>query len=284
MIVVTGATGHLGRLVIERLLEKLPPSEIAALARDPERAKDLTARGITIHQANYSQPESLASIFKPGDKVLLISSSEVGQRIPQHKAVIDAAKSAGASLLAYTSLLHADTTPLALSPEHKATEEYLLASGIPYVLLRNGWYFENHTASLGAALAHGVILGAAGNGRFAAAARADYAAAAATVLTNPGHENKIYELGGDAPYTLAELAAEVSRQSGKQVVYQNLSEPEYAKALTGFGLPAPLAEILADADAWAAKGELDDTSHDLSTLISRQTAPLSEAVKSALAS
>ena len=213
---------------------------------------------------------------------MLISSSEVGQRIAQHRAVVDAAKQAGVKLLAYTSILRADTSTLALAEEHKATEAYLRASGVPWVMLRNGWYFENQTAALAPALQHGAILGAAGDGRFAAAARADYAAAAIAVLTQAGHENKIYELGGDQAYTLTELAAEVSRQAGKPVVYRNVPEAEYAAALESFGLPAAVAKVVADADARAAEGELDSTSHDLSRLLGRPTTTLAAAVRAAL--
>ena len=283
MIVVTGATGQLGKLVIEELLKAVPPSQIAAAVRNPEKAQDLAAKGIEVRQADYARPESLNAAFAGAEKVLLISSSEVGQRVAQHKAVADAARAAGVRLLVYTSILNADTSNLLLSQEHKATEAYLRASGVPFTLLRNGWYTENHTGSLAAAVEHGAVLGAAGEGRFATATRADYAAAAAAVLTGKGHENKVYELGGDEPYTLAELAAEVARQTGKPVAYKNLPQAEYAKALTGFGLPEGLAGAIADADAGASRGELDTQSHDLSTLIGRPTTPLPQTVAAALA-
>ena len=283
MIVVTGATGQLGKLVIEELLKTVPASQIAAAVRNPEKAQDLAAKGIEVRQADYSRPESLDAAFAGAEKVLLISSSEVGQRVAQHQAVIDAARAAGVKLLVYTSILNADTSNLLLSQEHKATEAYLRASGVPFTLLRNGWYTENHTGSLAAAVEHGAVLGAAEEGRFATATRADYAAAAAAVLTGKGHENKVYELGGDEPYTLAELAAEVARQTGKPVAYKNLPQAEYAKALAGFGLPEGLAGAIADADAGASRGELDTQSHDLSMLIGRSTTPLPQAVADALA-
>lgn len=283
MIVVTGATGQLGKLVIEELLKTVPASQIAAAVRNPEKAQDLAAKGIEVRQADYSRPESLDAAFAGAEKVLLISSSEVGQRVAQHQAVIDAARAAGVKLLVYTSILNADTSNLLLSQEHKATEAYLRASGVPFTLLRNGWYTENHTGSLAAAVEHGAVLGAAEEGRFATATRADYAAAAATVLTGKGHENKVYELGGDEPYALAELAAEVARQTGRPVAYKNLPQAEYAKALTGFGLPEGLAGAIADADAGASRGELDTQSHDLSMLIGRSTTPLPQAVAAALA-
>ncbi len=283
MIVVTGATGQLGKLVVEELLKTVPASEIVAAVRDPQKAQDMVSRGVQVRQADYSKPESLAAAFAGADRVLLISSSEVGQRVAQHQAVADAARAAGVKLLVYTSILNADSSALLLSKEHKATEAYLRSSGVPFTLLRNGWYTENHTAALAPAVEHGAVLGAAKDGRFATATRADYAAAAAAVLTGKGHENKVYELGGDKPYTLAELAAEVARQTGKPVVYKDLPQAEYAKALTGFGLPDDLAGAIADADAGASRGELDTQSHDLSKLIGRPTTPLRQAVTAALA-
>ena len=284
MIVVTGATGKLGRHVIEGLLKSVPPAEIVAAVRTPEKAADLTAKGVQIRQADYFQPESLRTAFAGADAVLLISSSELRDRVSQHKNVVDAAKSAGVKLIAYTSLLRADTsTNSVLAPDHKATEEYLRASGVPFVILRNGWYLENHTEALGPALAHGAILGAAKDGRFAAAARADYAAAAVAVLTGAGYEKKVYELGGDVPYTLAELAAEVSKQAGKHVVYQDLPEAGYEKTLAGFGLPQVIAHMLADSDRAASEGELDNAGSDLRTLIGRPTTTLAAAVSAALA-
>lgn len=281
MIVITGAAGKLGRQVIEGLLEKAPAAEIIAAVRNPDKAGDLAALGIQVRQADYAQPETLRSALAGAEKVLLISSSEVGRRIPQHQAVIDAAKSAGVKLLVYTSILRADSSSLALASEHKATEENIRASGLPFVFLRNGWYFENHTEQLGPAVQHGAILGGAGEGRFASAARSDYAAAVA-VLASPGHENKVYELAGDSSFTLSALAAAVSQQAGKPVMYHDLPAQEYQKALMGFGLPADFAAILADADLGAARGELDSASGDLRTLIGRPTVTLTEAVKAAL--
>ncbi len=286
MIVVTGATGHLGRHVITGLLEKVPASEIVAAVRTPEKAADLAALGMQVRQADYSQPGTLSSALAGADKVLLISSSDLTSgsdaRAVQHQAVVDAAKAEGVKLLAYTSILRADTSALALSKVHKATEENIQASGLPFVFLRNGWYFENQTDALGPALQHGAILGAAGEGRFASALRADYAAAAVAVLSSPGHENTAYELAGDFPYTLAELAAEVSKQAGKTVAYNDLPPEGYQAALESFGLPAVLAAYLVNAELGAAKGELDDSSGDLHRLIGRPTATLADAVAAAL--
>lgn len=282
MIAITGATGNLGREVVRLLVERVAAPEVVAVVRSAGKAQDLAASGVTVREADYSKPETLSAAFTDVEKVLLISSSEVGHRIPQHKAVVDAAKKAGAKLLVYTSILSADTSPLILAKEHKATEEYIRNSGISFVILRNGWYLENQTGALAPAIAHGAILGAAGDGRFAAAARADYAEAAVTVLTADGHAGKTYELGGDVPYTLPELAAEVSKQTGKTVAYQDLPQKKYAEALVGFGLPEILAQAVADADAGAAKGALDTTSHDLNQLLGRPTTSLSVAVSSAL--
>ncbi len=281
MIVVTGATGHLGRLVVESLLQKVPAREIAAAVRNPDKARDLAARGVQVRRADYSQPETLASALAGAEKVLLISSSEVGQRARQHAAVVRAAKQAGVKLLAYTSILRAERSRLALAAEHKATENEIRASGLPYVFLRNGWYVENYTENLAPALQHGAIVGSADGGRIAAAARSDYAEAAVAVLTR-SVEKPVYELAGDVPFTMAELAAEVSRQAGKPIAYRDLPPEQYRAVLTGAGLPAPFADILVDADVQAAKGELDDSTGDLRRLIGRPTTPLAAAVRAAL--
>ncbi|NMO18393.1 SDR family oxidoreductase [Pyxidicoccus fallax] len=278
MILVTGATGQLGRHVIEQLLQKVPASQVVAAVRNPEKAADLAARGVQVRKADYSQPQTLGAALAGVEKVLLISSNEVGQRLKQHQAVIEAAKKAGVRLLVYTSILRADSSKMALAGEHKATEEAIRASGLPYVLLRNGWYFENYTENLGPALAHGVMVGSAGNGRIAAATRADYAAAAVAVLTGSGHENKVYELAGDKPFTMTELAAEVSRHAGKPIPYNSLPPEQYQGILVGAGVPAPFAGILVDSDVNAASGSLDASSGDLRRLIGRPTTPLADAV------
>ena len=283
MIAITGATGQLGRLVIQNLLNTVPASQIVAAVRSPEKAADLAALGVQVRQADYAQPATLDAAFQGVDKLLLISSSEVGQRAPQHAAVIAAAQKAGVKLLAYTSLLRADSSPLGLAAEHKETEAMLRASGLPHVLLRNGWYTENYTGSVPAALQYGAVMGSAKDGRIASAARADYAAAAAAVLTKEGQAGQVYELAGDTAYTLAELAAEIASQSGKPVVYNDLPQAAYADALVQVGLPEGYAALLADSDVGASKGALFDDSHQLSRLIGRPTTPLAEVVKTALA-
>lgn len=282
MIAVTGATGQLGRLVIASLLKKRPASEIVAAVRNPDKAADLKAAGVAVRQADYGKPETLVAALAGVDKLLLISSSELGQRAPQHRAVIDAAKKAGVKLIAYTSVLHADTSPLGLAAEHRDTEAALAASGIPYVLLRNGWYTENYAASIPAALAHDVMLGSAGDGRIASAARADYAEAAVAVLTTEGQAGKVYELAGDTSYTLADFAAEIARQSGKPIGYKNMPEADFKAVLLGAGLPEPLAALLADSDVGASKGALFDGNRQLSQLIGHPTTPLSIVVAAAL--
>ena len=283
MIAVTGATGKLGRFVVAGLLEKVPAAEIIAAVRTPEKAADLAALGVQVREADYDKPGTLEAALAGAEKVLLISGNDVsGDRVAQHQAVIDAAKNAGVTLLAYTSILHADTSPLKLAGVHQKTEENIKESGLPFVFLRNGWYFENQTGALGPAVQHGAIMGCAGEGRFASAAIADYAAAAVAVLTQPNQENKIYELAGDFPYTLAELAAQVTKQAGKTVAYHALAPDAYQAALVGFGLPAFLAEMLADAELGAAQGKLNDTSGDLHALIGRPTMTLADAVAAAL--
>ena len=279
MIAITGATGQLGQHVIETLLKTVPASQIVAIVRNPAKATALSQQGITVRQADYSDEAAFTTALQGIDKLLLISSSEVGQRAPQHRNVINAAKAAHVKFIAYTSLLHADTSPLGLADEHVATEKMLAESGIAYALLRNGWYTENYLASAPAALEHGVFIGAAGEGKIASATRADYAAAAARVISEDGHAGKIYELAGDAGWTLSQLAAELAKQSGKKVVYQNLSEADFAAALKGVGLPAGLADMLADSDVGASKGGLFDDSHTLSKLIGRPTTSLADSVK-----
>lgn len=279
MIAITGATGLLGQHVIESLLKTVPASQIVAIVRNPAKATALSQQGITVRQADYSDEAALTAALQGINKLLLISSSEVGQRAPQHRNVINAAKAAHVKFIAYTSLLHADTSPLGLADEHVATEKMLAESGIGYALLRNGWYTENYLASAPAALEHGVFIGAAGEGKIASATRADYAAAAARVISEDGHSGKTYELAGDAGWTLSQLAAELAKQSGKKVVYQNLSEADFAAALKGVGLPAGLADMLVDSDTGASKGGLFDDSHTLSKLIGRPTTSLSDSVK-----
>ncbi len=283
MIAITGATGQLGRLVINELLKKVPASEVIAAVRSPEKAADLKALGVTLRTADYSKPETLLSAFSGVEKVLLISSSEIGQREAQHKAVIDAAKAAGVKFIAYTSLLHADTSPLGLGVEHRATEALLKASGVPFALLRNGWYTENYAASIAPALAHHAFIGSVGEGRIASASREDYAAAAAEVISRNDQAGKVYELAGDDNYTLAEFSAEIAKQSGEQVDYINLPPAEFEAALKGAGLPEGLAELLADSDAGAAKGGLFDDSRTLSKLIGRPTTPFADVIKTTLA-
>ncbi|MER5372393.1 SDR family oxidoreductase [Streptomyces sp. NPDC002553] len=280
-IVVTGATGHLGRHVVEQLLEKVPAEQITAVVRSEAKAADFAARGVKLAIADYNTPETFDGLFAAGDRVLLISGNEFDKGRPQqHQVVIDAAKAAGVALLAYTSAPGSLTA--ALADDHRATEKALTASGVPYALLRNGWYHENYTEQLAPVLEHSAVVAAAGEGRVSSAARADYAAAAAAVLTGEGHEGKTYELGGDEAWSFAEYAAELSRQTGKEIVYKDVPTEALVGILTGAGLPGPFAEILAGVDASIAKGELVVSSGDLSRLAGRPTTPLSEAITAAL--
>jgi NAD(P)H dehydrogenase (quinone) len=282
MIVITGATGELGRLVIAALLKKVPATEIVAAVRNVEKAKEFAELGVQVRYADYTVPASWDEALRGADKVLLISSSEIGQRANQHRSVIDAAKRSGVKLLAYTSVLHAGTSPLGLAAEHRATEALLSASGVPFVLLRNGWYTENYTAGVPAALTHGGVYGCAGDGRISSAARADYAEAAAAVLTSDNQAGRVYELAGDSSYTLTKLAAEISRQSGKKIGYVNLPEAEYKSVLIKVGLPEVIAELLANSDTGASKDGLFDDSRQLSKLIGRPTTSLAAAIAAIL--
>ncbi len=277
---ITGATGQLGRLVVEKLKSKVAASQLVALARTPAKAAEL---GIAARAADYNKPEALEAAFKGVDTLLLISGNELGKRAAQHRSVIEAAKRAGVKRIVYTSLLRAETSPIrSLAEEHVATERDLKTSGVAYTILRNGWYTENYTASVPGAVKGGAFLGAAGEAKISSAVRADYAEAAAVVLAEAGHENKTYELAGDASYTLTDLAAEISRQTGKTIPYKNLSEADYAAALEGFGLPKLMAAAFAGFDTGAAKGGLFDDGRVLSKLIGHPTTPLAVSVAAAL--
>jgi NAD(P)H dehydrogenase (quinone) len=284
MIAITAATGQFGRLVIEKLLEKgLPPSSLAAIVRNPAKAGELSARGIQVRQADYTDRETLTAAFGDVQRLLLISSSEVGQRVAQHGNVIEAAKQAGMKELLYTSVLHADTSSLILAEEHLATERLIAESGLPSVILRNGWYSENYTASIPAALSNGALVGSAGDGRIASAARADYAEAAAVLLAKSTFDaGQVLELAGDESYTLSDLAAEISRQVGKTIPYRDLPEADYRAILLSSGLPEPVAALLARCDVDASHGALFDGGRQLSRLIGRPSTPLAVSVKNAL--
>lgn len=277
-IAVTGATGQLGRLVVENLKSKVATESIVALVRNPAKAADL---GVEARAFDYEAP--LATALVGIDKLLLISGNELGQRARQHANVIAAAKAAGIKEIVYTSILKADSSTLSLAPEHIATEEAIKASGISYTILRNGWYTENYTGSVKAAVGAGAFIGSAGEGKIASAARADYAEAAAIVLSSDTFSGQTLELSGDTSYTLTELAAEISAQTGKTIPYNNLPETEYAKILASFGLPEGFAQAIAGWDVSASKGDLFDDTKVLSTLIGRPTTSLATVVAAALA-
>ncbi|MDI9872518.1 SDR family oxidoreductase [Flectobacillus roseus] len=278
---ITAATGQLGKLVVESLKQKVASENIVVLVRTPEKASDL---GVEAKAFDYSNKATQVEALKDIDTLLLISGSEVGQREVQHANVIASAKEAGVKKIVYTSLLHADTSTLSLAVEHVATEKNLKESGLTYTILRNGWYTENYTGSIGGALAGGAFIGSAGDGKIASAARIDFAEAAATVLATEGHDGKVYELAGDTAYTLTDLAAEISAQTGKAIPFANLPEAEYAKILTSFGLPEFFAQAIASWDVSASQGDLFDDSKTLSALIGRPTTSLAETVKETLAS
>ena len=279
-IAITGATGKFGGLVVNTLKSKTQTAKIIALARTPGKAADL---GVQVREADYSKPDTLETALAGVETLLLVSSNEIGQRTAQHRNVIEAAKKAGVQWIVYTSLLHAEKSAIkSLSVEHLATEADLKASGVPFTLLRNGWYTENYTVSVAGAVAGGAFLGSAGDGKISSTARADYAEAAAAVLTGEGHKGKVYELAGDEAYTLSDLAAEISRQTGKTIPYKNLTEAEYAAALVGKGFPAAVAQALANFDAGAAQGALFDDGHQLSKLLGHSTTPLATSVANVL--
>jgi NAD(P)H dehydrogenase (quinone) len=279
MITITGATGRLGRLVIAELLRRgVAPAQIVAAVRRPEKATDLAQQGIKVRHAEYAEPATLAAALAGTHTLLLISGSEVGRRFWHHRNAVDEAVAAGVSLIVYTSIPYADVTSVTSAPDHRATEDYIRASGLPFVFLRNCRYIESYTKAVACALEHGAILGAARSGRVSAAPRADYAAAAAAVLTTQGHENTVYELGGDEAFSLSELAEEVSRQIGRTVVYQDMPPEDFSRALVDYGVPEGTATLLAGADSGTAKGEMFVDSGDLRRLIGRPTTPLADAV------
>lgn len=279
-LVVTGATGHLGRLVVEALLDAGVPAErIVAAGRDTAKIADFAERGVTVRAIDYEDPASLRAAFVGAERVLLVSSSEVGRRTEQHRNVIEAAQHV--ELLAYTSIANADRSGLRLAEEHLETEKLLADARVPVTVLRNGWYLENYTDQLPTYVEHGAVFGSAGDGRVSAATRADYAAAAAAVLTGDGHAGKVCELGGES-FTMSELAAEVSRATGTSVEYRDLPADEYARVLAGAGVPEEFAAILADSDVGIARGDLAVTSDDLRTLIGRAPTSLADAVAAAV--
>lgn len=280
MIAVAGATGRLGRLVIKQLVAQ-GRNDVIAWARSPEKAQDL---GVRVREADYNRPEMLDEALKDIDVLVLISSNEEDQRKVQHDHVIRAAKRQGVQRIIYTSMLHADRSPLSLAESHRYTESALKASGLAYTILRNGWYTENHTSALGAALTNGVIVGSSGDGRFSSATRDNYAEAIIKVLISPDYENKILELAGDESWCMQDLAAEVSRQTGRDIPYHDLPVDEYAALLINAGLPVDTALMVAH---WgpliAEQNALFDDQHGLSTLLGRPTTPLAEAVSIELA-
>lgn len=276
---IAGATGQLGKLVIDQLKGKVGKDNIVAFVRNPEKAKDL---GVEARYFDYDKPEHLVEQLKGIDSLFFISANEIGQRVRQHKNVIDAAKKAGIKWLVYTSLLHADATTINLAEEHLETEKLLKDSGIDYTILRNGWYTENYTGSIEGAIAGGAFIGSAGTGKISSAARADYAEAASVVLSNQSYKGKVLELAGDNAYTLSDLAAEISKQTGKNIPYKNLPEAEYAKILESFNIPKGFAAAIASWDVSVSNGDLFDTTQQLSKLIGRPTTSMAESVKAAL--
>lgn len=276
---ITGATGQLGRLVVEKLKQKTVSDQLVALVRSPEKAADLE---IEAKSFDYGKPETLSKSLEGIDQLMLISGSEIGQRATQHKNIIEAAKKAGVKHIVYTSLLHADTSKLILAAEHVATEKMLKESGIPHTILRNGWYTENYTGSIPGAVEAGAFIGSAGEGKISSATREDFAEAAAIVLSDKGQQGKTYELAGDESYTLKDLAAEISKQTGKEIPYNNLAESDYTVALSEMGIPEGFAQALAHFDAEASNDQLFDDQKTLSQLIGRPTTSLKEAVKTTL--
>jgi NAD(P)H dehydrogenase (quinone) len=284
MIVVTGATGRLGQLVIDGLLQRVPPAQIIAAVRTPAKAASFTARGVTVRAADYNEPEQLSAAFTGADRVLLISSNDPGRSVIQHTAVTEAARQAGAGLLAYTSLWHAGTSTLRTAVPHRLTEPIIRDSGVPYTFLRNNLYTDHYAPQIRQAITSSTFVGSAGSGRVASATRADYAAAAVAVLTGNGHENKVYELGGDVAWSYDELAAVLSKIAGHGVAYKSISPAEHHELLIAAGIPRVAADLFIDTYTGIADGELADTPGDLRALIGHPTTSLADAVAAMLSS
>jgi NAD(P)H dehydrogenase (quinone) len=282
VIVVTGANGQLGRLVVRALLKADASSKVIAAVRSPDKARDLAQARVEVRHADYDQPETLETALRGAEKVLLISGTAVGRRVAQHRAVVEAARNAGVKLFGYTSVLRAPTTPLTVGQEHRETEKVIADSGLPAVLLRHGWYAENYLFRCSGAAASGVLLGCAGTGRVSAAPRADYAAAAAAALTKPEQAGRVYELAGDEAFTLNGLAAELARQLGKPITYRNIPESEFVTTLERAGIPSAYAPMLARSDAVTAEGALLEEGHQLSKLIGRSTTPIGAVIEEAI--
>lgn len=281
-IAITGATGQLGNLVIEQLLQLTAAQNIVALVRNIDKAEHFKAQGIELREFDYDRPETLTPALSGIDKLLLISANEIGRRTPQHQAVIDAAKVAGVPYIAYTSLLRADTSPLGLAQEHRETEKLIQDSGITYTFLRNNWYSENYLAGIAHTIEIGTLFGAAQDGRISSASRIDYAEAAAKVLTSTGHENKTYELAGSESFSLSNLATLIGQAASKDIIYQNLSAEEYTQGLTQAGLPAGLVDVIVDADIQSIQGAMYSDSKDLEQLIGHKTTSIQDSIKAAL--
>lgn len=283
MIALTGASGQLGHLVIEELVnEGIPLNEIMAVARSTDKLANLQEKGLNVRYADYEKPETIKKALNGATRLLLISASEVGKRFKQHKNVIDMAKESTVEFIAYTSILKADSSPLSLAKEHRETEDYLKSASIPYTFLRNGWYSENYTQFIGAALEFGHVSGCAGDAKFSCAERRDYALAAAKVLASKNHAGKTYELAGDTAFKLSDFAKMISEQAGRNISYENISQDEFAALMQKAGLPPLLAKALADAEIGASKGALFDDSKQLSSLIGRPTTPILESIKKVL--
>lgn len=284
-IAITGATGRYGRHAIDALLRRgVPADQIVAIGRNSDKLAGLSALGVVTRRADYGDPAALDAALVGVEKVLLVSGNEVGVRLQQHRNVVDAAVRAGVHLLAYTSAPKADTSPLLIAPDHKATEAYIRDSGLPFVFLRNSWYLANYTDRAAAYVDSGVVPGAAGDGRVSAATHADYADGAASVLTGAGHANAVYELGGDEAFTMTEFARALSEASGKDVKYQDMPKDEYVGLLQTFGFPREVAEVFADGDLGVARGDLYVETGDLGRLIGRPTTTMQAAVAAALGS
>lgn len=282
-LLVTAATGHLGRLVIDALLERgVPASEIAAGVRTPAKADDLAARGVAVVELDYSRPETLAPALEGVTRLLLISGTDA-DRVAGHRAVIGAAAAAGVERLVYTSSPRNDEVEYALGADHRATEQAIAASGMDATILRNNWYTENYLDAVARAADTGEIVAAVGDARVASASRADYAEAAAVALTSEQSIGHTLELGGDVAWDYDELARAAGDVLGRPVTYTRVSVEQLTAGLEAAGLDAGTAAFVAGIDDAIARGALSQTDGTLARVIGRPTTPLVEGLRAGLA-
>ncbi|TGK03428.1 SDR family oxidoreductase [Leptospira selangorensis] len=277
-VLVTGASGHLGKIILEELLKR-GHNKIIATTRKPESLQDFATRGVTVRKASFDDPASLVAAFQGADRVLIISTDNIGNRIEEHKNAVDAAVNIGAKRILYTSLTKADEVPVTFAFEHEGTEEKIKQSGLAYTILRNNMYSDYLIPKLQHAIASGSLYGSGGVGACAYVSRTDCAKAAAAALLSPEAGNKILEIGGPKAWTYAELAKFTSELVNKPISYVDLPAEELSKALVGAGVPKPMADALASFDVSIREGYLKEVNSSAKDLIGESLQDVSALLK-----